>query len=312
MMSKIKQWLKEIVGDRSDTPILDKEASQDFYFWRFMNICTSMFEYEGLPESITQRNLERIIILGGYAGIVNVRGTLYALYGGLGGERNAYYLPTLLTVANPYLNFSGSLKIGEECEIIPNDSCFEGLSELMSRYAVLLTESDITLYRMGINMRDMITLVADNDAGYDSAVDYLKSLEDGKGAVIKDLQFAENGVRVLSSSVQSRDILKAVEYHQYLLGRFQNELGIGGTFNMKRERLAAGEVDSDNNTLLPFVDDMLASRQNGLARVNKMFGTNIKVKLSSAWKIIHEDLSPDHTSHERDEQMKEGESDEIE
>ena len=34
---------------------------------------------------------------------------------------------------------------------------------------------------------------------------------------------------------------------------------------------------------MPFIDDMIANREEGLDQFNKMFGTNIKVKKSSSW-----------------------------
>ena len=34
---------------------------------------------------------------------------------------------------------------------------------------------------------------------------------------------------------------------------------------------------------MPFIDDMIANREEGLDQFNKMFGTNIRVKKSSSW-----------------------------
>jgi hypothetical protein len=63
-----------------------------------------------------------------------------------------------------------------------------------------------------------------------------------------------------------------------------NELGLNANFNMKREALGAGESGLNDDILLPFCDDMLRMRKEGLEEINKMFGTHITVDYSSAWK----------------------------
>ena len=83
---------------------------------RYMLIRTqAMFEYTGLPETIPQKFLEAYVQSSGFAGIVKVRGELYAMWGGLGGVPDVYYQPTVLTVANPALHYDGSLEIGKDC-----------------------------------------------------------------------------------------------------------------------------------------------------------------------------------------------------
>lgn len=52
---------------------------------------------------------------------------------------------------------------------------------------------------------------------------------------------------------------------------------------MKRETLNSAETQMDSDVLLPLVDDMLINRQNGVEKINEMFGTNISVSFNSAW-----------------------------
>ena len=42
--------------------------------------------------------------------------------------------------------------------------------------------------------------------------------------------------------------------------------------------------------MLPFVDDMLLSRQESFDKVNEMFGTNIKVDLGLSWKLKKDEM----------------------
>ena len=60
---------------------------------------------------------------------------------------------------------------------------------------------------------------------------------------------------------------------------------------MKREAINESEADLNEDALLPLVEDMLQMRIDGWERFNKMFGTNVKVKLSSSWYKIAKESS---------------------
>ena len=83
---------------------------------------------------------------------------------------------------------------------------------------------------------------------------------------------------------------------------------------MKREAINEAEAALSEDILYPLIDDMLVQRQIGLEKVNKMYGTNITVELSSVWKQLREqtDLQMDLINSEIDknlgEEVKEDES----
>ena len=65
--------------------VLDKSYITNQYKIQAFNKLFAMFKYNNLPETIPQRNLEKIL-LHGYACIAKVDEKLYAFDGGLGGE----------------------------------------------------------------------------------------------------------------------------------------------------------------------------------------------------------------------------------
>src|SRR5574344_149187 len=99
-----------------------------------------------------------------------------------------------------------------------------------------------------------------------------------------------------------------------MLGTFYQVLGIHSQVNMKREAINEAEAALSEDILYPLIDDMLIQRQIGLEKVNKMYGTNITVELSSVWKQLREqnDLQMDLINSEIDknlgEEVKEDES----
>ena len=53
---------------------------------------------------------------------------------------------------------------------------------------------------------------------------------------------------------------------------------------MKREAITANESQLNDDMLLPLIDDMLNCRKAFCDRINHMYGTDITVDWSSAWK----------------------------
>ena len=64
---------------------------------------------------------------------------------------------------------------------------------------------------------------------------------------------------------------------------FFNDIGLQANYNMKRESINDSEAGMNEESLKPFIDDMLESRQEAIKRINEQFDTNISVKLSSSW-----------------------------
>ncbi len=262
-----------------------------------LNRTRRMFTYVGLPDTIPEKNLEMILQSKGVACFTMVNNNLYAFSGGLGGEPNPYYEPTKFTVANPALNFSANLNIGTDCELVSNDTMRMGLLPIFGRYATLITENDLTMNMYNINTRVHDLIIAENDSDKAAADRYLEGVESGKNAAIASKSFIEGlKTQPYSSSAAGR-LTELIEYQQYLKSGWFSEIGLRANYNMKRESISANEAKLDDDVLLPLVDDMLFSRIEGLEKVNKLFGTDISVSLSSAWREVraNENSSGDYT-----------------
>lgn len=275
-------------------PFRNLRNTKDRIFRNYINyqLCRtqSMFKYDGLPETIPQRMLELYLQINGFAVFKEYQGELY-FYSegvGLGGERDEYYRPTIATIANPYQNMSGNFRIGIDCELMLNDSYLMGLMPLNARYAELLTENILTMKVANINMRKTALITATSDSDKESAEKYQRDIEDGKTSIPLSNDF-KGGIQVQPISLnQSRSMTELIEYQQYLLGGWYNELGIDSAFNMKRERLSEAESDQNIESTIPFAVDMLNCRREAVDRINAHYGTNITVDFNSVWKGIDE------------------------
>ena len=284
----------------------DKIGGVRQYAMYMFNRLQSMFKYSGLPDTIPQRNAELMLQTNGNICVTKVNEKLYAFTGGLGGEPNEYYMPTIYTVANPYLKFSKNLKIDEECVVIPNDSLYIGLMPMFSRYATMLAENDATIRIADINARIINIISASDDRTKKSAVGYIEDIERGKLGIIAEQPFIDGlKTQPYASSGSTNNITQLIELQQYLKASWFNEIGLNANYNMKREAINGIEAQLNNDSLLPLAEDMLRQRQVGWEKVNKMFGTNIQVEFNSSWKEREE--SETLTEDVQKEDMKGGE-----
>lgn len=244
-----------------------------------------MFKWDNLPDTIPDRIPELFLQINGHVCFTEVNGDLYILTGGLGGPPDPYYMPTLYTVANSALNYSKSLKIGDECVVMPNDSMYKGLIPLFTRYAAAMTETELSIFIASINSRISEIISASDDDTKESAEIYLQHIQDGELGVIGESAFME-GVNVHAGNAGSVHTIieDLIELEQYQKASWYNELGLNANYNMKRESINSGESQLNRDALLPLVDDMLQVRQEKIEQVNSKYGTNIKIDFASAWK----------------------------
>lgn len=265
------------------TELPDKATLVKDAFLTMLNRTTRMFKYKNLPETIPQKDLETYIQVGGYAIVSRAPdGKLYTFTGGLGGEPDVYYLPTIATVANPALKFSENFKIDENCVVIRNDNYYQGLRPILNKYAILMTEGEISLKYAMLNARVPSLIQADNDNTHKSAEEFFKKIREGSDYGIIASQEFFDGIRAQSfyTSTYIKDIIEAI---QYVKGTMFNEIGLSAQFSMKREAINEAEASMNEDILFPLIDTMLECRKEGVRRVNEMFGTNIFVELDSVW-----------------------------
>lgn len=263
--------------------IRDKDTSVTEFIANTLAKTQSMFEYEGLPDSIPQKELERLLQTTGNAFVTSVDGVLYALSGGKGGEPDVYGRATLYTVANPALKLNKTYEIQKDGVLIENDSNGESLLPLIGRYAVLYTDGLISLNAASILTRITMLISASDDKTKQSAEEFLCKIQDGEFSIIGENAFFKGVNMQTAPTTNSVYITQLIELVQYYKASMYNELGLNANYNMKRERLNLGEVSMNVDVLMPYVDNMLKERQNAVEKINAMFDTEISVKLSSSW-----------------------------
>lgn len=310
--------------------VQDKKANTMFYIRQTLEQLAEMFEYTGLPDSIPKRYMLLQLFTNGNIFVTdksNGNG-LVSFVGGWGGKPDGYYVPTRYVVANPYFRVEQSFKIGEDGILIYNDSQALGLLPVITRYCELMAENDISLRMASINSRRRTIVSVPDDNTKDAFDAYLCEIENGKlGTAIPDKNFLES-LQVASDGFASasNEITALIELQQYTRATMYHALGLNANYNMKRESISANESQLNKDALYPLIDNMLREQQEGWAKVNEMFGTNVSVRFASAWadneaekeldlEILENEAdpetAPEETPVEESETTKEGEDDDT-
>ena len=272
----------------------DKRGNVFYYVRKWLVETQSMLHFEGLPETIPEREIIRLLQINGFCVLPDPAklpdGKPYAFYAGLGGEPDAYYMPTLAVVSNPALNLSATYELHKDAVLIRHDSYMMGLIPTLTHYATMTVDADLSLYIASILARAPVHISAQGDRSKASADDYLKGLEDGKLGAIFETGFLDGIKGTPGATESNQSITNLIEYRQYLKASRWNDCGLNANYNMKRESINASEAQMNNDALTPFTDDIIRSIQTGLDEYNALYGYNIRVNLAGAWAVKEKEI----------------------
>lgn len=247
----------------------------------------SMFDWDGLPDTIPAVELEKLLQLNGFAVIAKYEGDLYAFDAGFKGQ-NVYNRPTHAIINNPALHFNATLELDKDCVLIKNDDMQKGLTSVYDKYGQLLIENEITMLINDYNKRIPFAISASDDSTIASAKAYLQKIIDGSIGVIGENKLFKSLSINQAASTSVTDFADLYGYHQFLTAELNNLIGLATNNNMKRERLTTNEIEVNKNASYPFTDNMLKNRQTAVEKINAIFGTDIQVNFNSIWSANNE------------------------
>lgn len=259
----------------------------DYYVHMLTEKCLGMFDYENMPDSLPGEEIERQLILHGYAiifnhkkyGLVTAPGSLYGV--------DKYYLPTGATYTQPALG-SGDLKIGVNCVVIYNSQIdmYEprGLSDLIARYARMLADCDSSIANMMINSRQQKMGSAATPAAAKALDEALTKIYAGAPATI-NVNTLLDLVKTIDWADTTRsgdNVDKLLTSKQKIFSDFLQEISVKSAFE-KRERLLTDEVRANDQLLIINKADMFKYRRIGLEWANNIFYEDMRVKNNAAY-----------------------------
>ena len=283
-------WYPEINEKYAFEDMPDKGMLLSSYIRYYLSRLQSMFKYENLPDTIPAKWLENYLLVNGFTVFIKDGDDLICTYAGVGADPDVYYIPTKAVVTNPYLKHKSAAREytrDVDCVVMYNDTYCQGLLPMIKKYCAQMVEIDVSFYLNTVMSRGTAVLSATDDNTKASAELWLKHIKEGKLGVIGESNFtlADRDLTVNQLTGTDRTLTNLIEAMQYVKASLYNDLGLQANYNMKREAINSGESQLTEDQLHPLIDNMLKERQEGLDRVNAMFGTNITVTFNSAWEI---------------------------
>lgn len=273
--------------------VADVRTGFSYWFWKLLNVCISMFDYENLTPMLPAREIELNLILTDHCVIFqNPKNELITCSTNIYGF-DVYYYPTEAVYGNPSLPFK-KLSIGMNCEIIYNNNLMDNVEYMHSdgslktfimRYARQLADIESTINIYLVNSRLTSYPVAANDRVANSISTFFKKLRSGKNAIISDNNIVQEfrNVDINRSNIHDgiNDLLIA---RDKIIEQFYRDIGVK-MYNPKKAQVSEDEIQVNDQLLLISKEDMLKQRKEGLERVNNMFGTSITVKINDRFDV---------------------------
>ena len=293
--------LDDFIGDKKRKKRVKKlDFDSAFYYWRdaLYEKMLNIFKWDGLSETVPQKEIEQALIVRGFCGIINKGAKLWAVTGARNGITPYADEFIYFDYSNPILS-SGQLRIrtlnlkGDCCIISNNFSCLPTL-RLIDRYAYLLAHSDLTIQSAMINSRSMGTIAVDSDQQAKSVEAWYNKLINGDTVAVVDnntfdTPINSGGIRNIAGSNNATNVLDTLKMHDYILREFYSDIGLPMSRD-KKEREIESETTMDNYRILFNVKDMLALRQEGCRNVNELYGVNWSVRLSDEYVIMMDNM----------------------
>lgn len=297
-MISLRKYLRDYY-DAKDTP-------QYYYELMLMEKASTLFDWEGLPDGLPVRELERMLLFtpSATAGIVRKKDGSKAPY-------NCPYIAVPLsntgeemTVYNEGLKWmyttntqGGRIKEDDDDVVIGfNNRCRIPLTLLVMKYADLFEEIDKSLKIGIIRTRATKILRASSDAAKVAIDNIMNDVTSGQyctmydGNNFKDLVTGEGAIESvdLSDGYTANDLNALMLLRKELFSQFMMEIAIPITDIPKKSQVNTGELQGYDDYAEFSASDMLASRKEMAEKMNEKFGWEVSVDYNPVIKKIIE------------------------
>lgn len=256
-----------------------------FYRMYFYNKLFSIIQINGLPDSIDERYFKNTLLTRGFLGVFDTEEYgLIANHGAL-WDYDIYYNPVMFRAVNPKLHFRYERKIGVDAELVKLSPNFETVLPLIYYFADLMAVAVQGIDVNILNSKLAYVFLCENQKQAESFKKLFEEIVNGEGATFADKKlFDENGklkVELFNRDIKNTYIVdKLMELKKDIENEFNSYIGLSVVNTDKRERLITPEVELSNNNNRLIIELWQSTINDCLAKVNKMFNTNINCTLN--------------------------------
>lgn len=249
---------------------------------------SEIFDLKGGTSTIPNWRLKQLLLIGGFGAFAPKNGKLYFLMGHLGDTPTPDYIPSKFVFANPYIPWSGELRLKDQCVLAKNDTGFMGILPILKRHTHLQTHVELSFFITTVMSRLTAFGVAGRDQEAEAIDRVLEDIEKGKIRALTD-QNILNQIHTQPYAGDARFITSLIEMMQYSKAAEATDLGLQANWNAKRETLTSSETLLNENVIHPFVDNMWDCWNEWVNEVNEKYGEYLDngefvLEWGSSWK----------------------------
>ncbi|MBO6032401.1 MAG: hypothetical protein J6Q22_13245 [Prevotella sp.] len=276
-----------------DAMIVTYPEAFDHCFNRLLQLVYNLIIIDNEPESIDDTFLKFCIFVNGKATFFRTDdtdgGELRALNGVPAETPDIYYMPVSMIVENPTFSKTYNLKRGEKCEVVycrqidryTGGGGTGGLGSLIRLTAQLMADNMLSLNVAQKNTRLSTAIAADDEATKRSAEEAMRAMYAGEPfkVIMSNLVSNLQGIPV-NVTTTNRYLIDLIQVQQYILAHFYEQIGLQTHDQMKKERLITDEINDNVDLSIYNIYGIIESINEGLDRVNAMFGTDMHAYLN--------------------------------
>ena len=242
-------------------------------FNRYKLIATNMYEWEGLPEGILPRHIEKWLFDDGKVCFFKApQMSFMALPCTDGPGLNVYGEPTTYRAYG--FNYQHTMP-ADDCVIIENNLLRIPTKPFIMHYVNKITEAERT---MDVNVKACKTPIIfpcdDKDVltwkrVFQQVDGNAPAIFADRGLNLESIQAFQTGVKFMGNDI--------MDYKACVESDLLTFLGLNNNPVDKKERLVTSEADANNQIIQSFADLQMEARQRACDEINSKFGLSIRV-----------------------------------
>lgn len=263
-MARKRANLSDLLNDLTFRVLFDK----------YKLVAMNAFQWEGLPEGIEERHIERELFNHGKCIFFRATGMDYmALECQSSGQVNVYGDP--LAYLAHGVNYHKRIQ-ADECVIIENNKLRLATRDFILYYVNKLTEAERT---MDVNIKACKTPVvfACDDKDVLTFKRIFQQVDGNVPAIFADRGLNLDSIQAFLTGVKFMGN-ELMDYSQSVENKLLTFLGENNPAVDKKERLLTDEVNANNQLIDSFGMLQLEARERACEAINKMYGLSISVK----------------------------------
>lgn len=262
-MTRKRANLNDLLNDLTFKVLFDK----------FKLVSMNAFEWDGLPDGIAERHIERELFDKGKVMFFRHPHMSFMALPCDDIGVNHYGDPVRYRAVGHNLRYECD---AEDCVIIENNKLRISTRQFVLFYVNKLTEAERTMdVNVKANKTPVVMITEDRDAL--SMKKFFSDVDGNAPVILVDKSMNLDGIKALDLKTKFLG-KELMDYKQTVESELLTFLGINNNPVEKKERLITDEANANNQLIDNFFNLQLEARQRACEDINNLYGLNVSVK----------------------------------